>query len=60
MAIGFLHGLAGTGAIVLPLLVALPTQVEAALGLAVFAWSSASGTWGSVSRLGQPSRPLAV
>jgi ABC-type nickel/cobalt efflux system permease component RcnA len=37
MAIGFLHGLAGTGAIVLLLLAALPTRVEAALGLAVFA-----------------------
>jgi high-affinity nickel permease len=37
LAIGFLHGLAGTGAIVLLLLAALPTQVEAALGLAVFA-----------------------
>jgi len=37
MAIGFLHGLAGTGAIVLLLLTALPTRVEAALALAVFA-----------------------
>jgi high-affinity nickel permease len=37
LAIGFLHGLAGTGAIVLLLLTALPTRLEAALGLAVFA-----------------------
>jgi high-affinity nickel permease len=37
LAIGFLHGLAGTGAIVLLLLAALPTRLEAALGLAVFA-----------------------
>jgi high-affinity nickel permease len=37
LAIGFLHGLAGTGAIVVLLLAALPTQLEAALGLAVFA-----------------------
>ena len=37
LAIGFLHGLAGTGAIVVLLLAALPTRFEAALGLAVFA-----------------------
>ncbi|HYY73895.1 MAG TPA: hypothetical protein VE662_03660 [Solirubrobacterales bacterium] len=37
LGIGFLHGLAGTGAIVLLLLAALPTRLEAALGLAVFA-----------------------
>jgi high-affinity nickel permease len=37
LAIGFLHGLAGTGAIVLLLLAALPSRLEAALGLAVFA-----------------------
>ena len=37
LAIGFLHGLAGTGAIVVLLLAALPTRLEAALGLAVFA-----------------------
>lgn len=36
-AIGVLHGLAGTGAIVLLLVAALPTQLEAALALAVFA-----------------------
>jgi ABC-type nickel/cobalt efflux system permease component RcnA len=36
-AIGILHGLAGTGAVVLLLLAALPTQLEAALALAVFA-----------------------
>ena len=36
-AIGFLHGLAGTGAVVVLLLAALPTQLEAALALAVFA-----------------------
>ena len=32
-----LHGLAGTGAVVLLLIAALPTQLEAALALAVFA-----------------------
>jgi high-affinity nickel permease len=37
LAIGFLHGLAGTGAIVVLLLAAMPTRLEAALGLAVFA-----------------------
>jgi uncharacterized membrane protein len=36
-AIGLLHGLAGTGAIVLLLLAALPTRLEASLGLAIFA-----------------------
>lgn len=36
-AIGALHGLAGTGAVVLLLIAALPTQLEAALALAVFA-----------------------
>jgi ABC-type nickel/cobalt efflux system permease component RcnA len=36
-AIGFLHGLAGTGAVVVLLLAALPSQLEAALALAVFA-----------------------
>jgi ABC-type nickel/cobalt efflux system permease component RcnA len=36
-AIGLLHGLAGTGAVVLLLLAALPTQLEAGLALAVFA-----------------------
>jgi ABC-type nickel/cobalt efflux system permease component RcnA len=35
--IGTLHGLAGTGAVVVLLLAALPTQLEAALALAVFA-----------------------
>lgn len=35
--IGLLHGLAGTGAVVVLLLAALPTQTEAALALAVFA-----------------------
>lgn len=35
--IGMLHGLAGTGAVVVLLLTALPTQLEAALALAVFA-----------------------
>lgn len=35
--IGLLHGLAGTGAVVLLLIAALPTQLEAALALAVFA-----------------------
>jgi high-affinity nickel permease len=37
MAIGLLHGLAGTGAVVVLLIAALPTQFEAALALAVFA-----------------------
>lgn len=36
-AIGTLHGLAGTGAIVLLLIAALPTRVEALAALAVFA-----------------------
>jgi ABC-type nickel/cobalt efflux system permease component RcnA len=35
--IGLLHGLAGTGAVVLLLIAALPTQLEAAAALAVFA-----------------------
>ena len=35
--IGVLHGLAGTGAVVLLLIAALPTQIEAALALAIFA-----------------------
>ncbi len=35
--IGLLHGLAGTGAVVLLLIAALSTQLEAALALAVFA-----------------------
>jgi hypothetical protein len=37
LAIGTLHGLAGTGAIVLLLIAALPTRVEALAALAVFA-----------------------
>jgi high-affinity nickel permease len=37
LAIGGLHGLAGTGAVVLLLIAALPTQLEAGLALAVFA-----------------------
>jgi ABC-type nickel/cobalt efflux system permease component RcnA len=37
LSIGLLHGLAGTGAVVLLLLAALPTRVEAAAALAVFA-----------------------
>ena len=35
--IGLLHGLAGTGAVVVLLIAALPTQLEAGLALAVFA-----------------------
>jgi high-affinity nickel permease len=35
--IGMLHGLAGTGAVVLLLIAALPSQLEAALALSVFA-----------------------
>jgi ABC-type nickel/cobalt efflux system permease component RcnA len=37
MSLGLLHGLAGTGAVVVLLIAALPTQFEAALALAVFA-----------------------
>jgi high-affinity nickel permease len=37
VGIGVLHGLAGTGAVVLLLIAALPTQLEAAAALAVFA-----------------------
>jgi high-affinity nickel permease len=37
LGIGMLHGLAGTGAVVLLLIAALPSQLEAALALAVFA-----------------------
>jgi ABC-type nickel/cobalt efflux system permease component RcnA len=37
LSIGMLHGLAGTGAVVLLLIAALPSQLEAALALAVFA-----------------------
>jgi len=37
LSIGLLHGLAGTGAVVLLLIAALPSRVEAALALAVFA-----------------------
>ena len=37
VAIGLLHGLAGTGAVVLLLIAALPTRLEAALALGVFA-----------------------
>jgi hypothetical protein len=37
MGIGVLHGLAGTGAVVVLLLAALPSQLEASLALAVFA-----------------------
>jgi hypothetical protein len=37
MSIGLLHGLAGTGAVVVLLIAALPTQLEAALCLALFA-----------------------
>ncbi len=36
-SIGLLHGLAGTGAVVVLLLAALPTQLEAGLALGVFA-----------------------
>ncbi|HEX7292361.1 MAG TPA: hypothetical protein VF250_14665 [Conexibacter sp.] len=37
VSIGLLHGLAGTGAVVVLLLAALPSQLEAGLALAVFA-----------------------
>jgi hypothetical protein len=37
VSIGLLHGLAGTGAVVILLIAALPTQLESALALAVFA-----------------------
>jgi high-affinity nickel permease len=41
MGIGLLHGLAGTGAVALLLIAALPTKLEAAAALAVFAPMSA-------------------
>jgi high-affinity nickel permease len=41
LSIGMLHGLAGTGAVVLLLIAALPTKLEAALALGVFAPMSA-------------------
>jgi High-affinity nickel-transport protein len=41
LTIGMLHGLAGTGAVVLLLIAALPTKLEAALALGVFAPMSA-------------------
>ena len=37
LSIGLLHGLAGTGALVVLLIAALPSQLESALALAVFA-----------------------
>ena len=37
LSIGLLHGLAGTGAVVVLLIAALPTRLEAALALGVFA-----------------------
>jgi hypothetical protein len=37
VGIGLLHGLAGTGAVVVLLLAAMPSQLEAGLALAVFA-----------------------
>jgi len=37
LSIGLLHGLAGTGAVAVLLISALPTQLESALALAVFA-----------------------
>jgi hypothetical protein len=37
LSIGLLHGLAGTGAVVVLLIAALPTQLESALALAIFA-----------------------
>lgn len=37
MAIGMLHGLAGSGAVILLLLAAMPTRVESAAALALFA-----------------------
>ena len=37
LSIGMLHGLAGTGAVVLLLIAALPSHLEAAMALAVFA-----------------------
>jgi hypothetical protein len=39
-SIGLLHGLAGTGAVVVLLIAALPTRLEAALALGVFAPTS--------------------
>jgi ABC-type nickel/cobalt efflux system permease component RcnA len=40
LSIGVLHGLAGTGAVVVLLIAALPSQLEAALALVVFAPTS--------------------
>jgi len=40
LSIGLLHGLAGTGAVVLLLIAALPSRLEAGLALAVFAPTS--------------------
>jgi hypothetical protein len=37
LGLGVIHGLAGTGAVVVLLIAALPSQVEAAAALAVFA-----------------------
>jgi hypothetical protein len=37
LSIGLLHGLAGTGAVVVLLIAALPSQLESALALAIFA-----------------------
>jgi hypothetical protein len=37
LSIGLLHGLAGTGAVVVLLIAALPTRLESALALAIFA-----------------------
>jgi hypothetical protein len=37
LSIGLLHGLAGTGAVVVLLIAALPTKLESALALAIFA-----------------------
>ena len=45
LAIGTLHGLAGTGAVVLLLIAALPTQLEAAAALALFAPMSVPCRW---------------
>ena len=50
-AIGTLHGLAGTGAIVLLLVAALPTRLEAAAALAVFAPMSVISMAGVHQRL---------
>jgi hypothetical protein len=64
MGIGVLHGLAGTGAVVVILIAALPTQLQAAAALAVFAPMtivSMAGLSGAFAwMLARPAAPLRV